>query len=152
MQNEDGAVGVAQVFEGEELFAQVFGAGFVTRVDGVHHLRGEGGGNADAAGGEAVDAEVAKVDESGLLADAADDDFGIHEIDEFAEDGVIGGVFTHDGVFDPGDETVIDEGSGEFWSDVGGVLHVKHSGDASFFDEVTDAGGDALRFRREEGG
>ena len=152
VEDKDGAVGVAEVFEGEELFAEVFGAGFVTGVDGVHHLGGEGGGDADAAGGEAVDAEVAEVDEGGLLTDAADDDFGVHEAHEFAKDGVIGGVFADDGVFDPGDEAVVDEGGGEFGGDVGGVLHVEDGGDAGFFDEVTDAGGDALGFGGEEGG
>ena len=81
----------------------------VSAVDGPEHFLGEVGADTDATGGEAVDFEFGEVSDGRLLADAADDEAGIDEFNEAGEVIVLGRIFADNGVFDPGDESVVNK-------------------------------------------
>jgi len=85
VEDGDGAVAVAEVLERLVDGADRFGGGVVARLDELQHFHGGLGCYTNATGGVAGDAEVAKVDDGRLLTDAADDQLGVHKLDQLAK-------------------------------------------------------------------
>ena len=158
MEDADGVDFVAEVFEGLEEGADFFSEVEVALVDGGEHGLGKVGADADAAGGEAVDFKFGEVGDGGLLSDPADEEAGIDEFEEAGEVIVLGRVFADDGVFDPGDESLVDEGGDGFGLEVAFEFEIKDGGFSEGFDEfpeaVSDAGvgGEALHGEDHDGG
>ena len=143
VQDADGVDFVAEVFEGFEDGADVFGALEVACVDGGEHGLGEIGAEADAARGKSVDLKFGEMGDRGLLSDAADDEARIDDFDEAGEVIILGGIFADDGVFDPRNESVVDECRDGFWLEVAFELNVEDGRFSEGFDEFSEAGGNA---------
>ena len=143
VEHGDGAMGVAQIFETFVAGADGFGGFEVTGLHcAKHFLRGRWG-HADASARISFYAEVAPVDDGGLFADAADEEFGAHGVYDAAQQRVFGWVFAYDRVLDPGNHSGIHEGFDDLGGDVAFVFHVENGWDSRFFcpaeDGVTNA-------------
>jgi hypothetical protein len=143
VEDADGIDLVAEVFERLEDSTDLFGSSEVSAIDGGEHGLGEVGADADAPGGEAVDLKLGKVGDGRLLPDAADDEARVDEFDEAGEIIVLGSVLADDGVFDPGDESFVDEGGDGFGLKVAFKLDVKNGGFSERFNKLPETGRDS---------
>lgn len=140
MQHQDGAVGIALIFQRQEDLADLLGTVIVLSVNGAQQVHAQVGGDAYAAGGEAGDAKVTQMDDGRLLTDAADDEVRVHQIHQLRQVEIIGRVGFHHRVFDPGDQAVIHQLSRMLGGDVGFVLDVEHQLLTGDLGQLTDGG------------
>jgi hypothetical protein len=158
MEDADGVNFVAEIFEGLEDSADFFGLLKVTAVDGGEHFLGEVGADTDATGGEAVDFEFGEVNDRRLLTDPTHDKARIDKFDEAGEVIVLGRILADNGVFDPGDEAVINKGGHGFGFEVAFELNVENCRFPKGFDELSEASrhssisGEALHGQDHDGG
>ena len=99
--------GVTEVLEGAEDSADLLSLFDVARIESFQHLLGKGRIHADAAGGESGQVELVAVHDGRLLADAADDERRIDDLDEAVEVGVDGWIVLDDGILDEAHEAGI---------------------------------------------
>ena len=158
VKNANGIDLVAEVFQWLESLADRFGGFEVVTIDSSEHFLGEIGTDADTAGGESIDLKLREVRDGRLFADAADDEFGVDEFDELGEIIVLRRVLADDGVFNPGNEAVVDERSDGFRFKVTFKLDVEDAGLTKGFDEFPEAvcytgvGSESLHRQDHDGG
>ena len=137
---------VAQVLQRQEFLPDRFRLRHIARLQGEQHLLGTVGRHAHAAGGEGMHAEFCPVDDGGLLADAADDQFRRHFFHQRFQKRILRGILTHHRVFDPGDDACIHQRLRNVHGDVAFVLDVKHHGLAELLRQFHHCGAHAIRF------
>lgn len=158
MENPDGVDFVSEIFQWFESSPDGFGCVQIAVVDGGQHGLGKIGPDANATGSESVDLKFGQVRDGRLLANSAHDEAGIDHFDESGEVFILCGIFTNNGVFDPRDQSIIDEGGHCFRFEVALEFDVKNSRLAEGLDELAEAcsnsgiGGESLHGKNHDGG
>jgi hypothetical protein len=100
VQHGRGTPGVAEILERQERPADFFGGGVVLARAGFEQFSTEARSEHAGAGGEAVQFEIAQMNDGGALADAADDATGGHAAQQAREVRIVFRILTDDGVLD----------------------------------------------------
>lgn len=116
------------IFERSADFADLFRSIVFAGLDRFQHSLAQVGTHANAARRETIDSEVAQVHNSRLLTNAGDNNAGVDKIGELTEAGILGRVVPDDGMLDPGNEAVVDEGFHRLGLDIAFELDVEHGG------------------------
>lgn len=149
MQDWRGAPRIAEIFEREKGPADLFGACIILSHTGFEQLTAQSWREHARAGSEAVQFEIAQMNNGGALADAADDAIRRHTAQQGSEIGIVGRIFAHDGVLDRTADLGVDEAPDRIkarvaiGTKIGFVLDVNRERNAASFSYFAQTGFEA---------